>query len=419
MKLLMENWRKFLAEEEKDFETHTMFDPKTGDKKQAKTEAEHNELAKKGYVHTDPAKIRKALEDEGGAAGTDAIVDRTDASGEEVKKAMDAMPDVAQHDKGDYILGDEDNVKIQEDCWDGYQRVKGSVEGAPGSCEKKPAKKKKKTNEESCDDDERNEAQDIGAMNTSQTTRYGVKGSGFGDGKKASQASSGGSFNPTKYAKEFIKKKKLEKYFDLSDVFKVMELTDLLRKAGADTEEKVGYAIIDYIQHGDKGLKESAGDKEARIRDVVKMGSWDNIDGTPLSLPQAELLVKAMDAMNPANKQKLLAMPMKKMLEIVNQLVDRGVITLNYGRARHSEGKSGGKICDAGIKYVMRTDPGGKDIKRGDDDKDGDGENELENWSARAAQIASNYCKNPDNQFYQCKNLNYSPNLFFLIIFFH
>lgn len=146
MKLLMENWRKFLAEEEKDFEAHTMFDPKTGDKKQAKTEAEHNELAKKGYVHTDPAKIRKALEDEGGAAGTDAIVDRTDASDEEVKKAMDAMPDVAQHDKGDYILGDKDKIKIEEDCWDGYERVPGSKEGAPGSC-------RKKTNEESCDDD--------------------------------------------------------------------------------------------------------------------------------------------------------------------------------------------------------------------------------------------------------------------------
>jgi len=54
-----------------------------------------------------------------------------------------------------------------------------------------------------------------------------------------------------------------------------------------------------------------------------------------------------------------------------------------------------GKICDAGLQYVFRTDPGGKDIKRGDEDKDGDGENEIENWSARAAQIASKKCKNP------------------------
>ena len=54
-----------------------------------------------------------------------------------------------------------------------------------------------------------------------------------------------------------------------------------------------------------------------------------------------------------------------------------------------------GEICDAGLQYVFRTDPGGKDIKRGDEDKDGDGENEIENWSARAAQIASKKCKDP------------------------
>jgi len=56
---------------------------------------------------------------------------------------------------------------------------------------------------------------------------------------------------------------------------------------------------------------------------------------------------------------------------------------------------SEGKICDAGISYVIRTDPGGKDIKRGKD-KDGDGKGDLQNWSARAAQIASKYCKDPD-----------------------
>jgi hypothetical protein len=48
-----------------------------------------------------------------------------------------------------------------------------------------------------------------------------------------------------------------------------------------------------------------------------------------------------------------------------------------------------GKICDKGISYVTRTDPGGKDIKKGKDGK-------LKNWSARAAQIASKYCKDPN-----------------------
>lgn len=54
-----------------------------------------------------------------------------------------------------------------------------------------------------------------------------------------------------------------------------------------------------------------------------------------------------------------------------------------------------GKICDAGINYVIRTDPGGKDIKRGEE-KGEDGKGKLKNWSARAAQIASKYCKDPD-----------------------
>ena len=52
--------------------------------------------------------------------------------------------------------------------------------------------------------------------------------------------------------------------------------------------------------------------------------------------------------------------------------------------------KAEGKICDAGISYVLRTDAGnkGKDIHRGSDGK-------IKNWSARAAQIASKKCKDP------------------------
>ena len=68
---------------------------------------------------------------------------------------------------------------------------------------------------------------------------------------------------------------------------------------------------------------------------------------------------------------------------------------ITYGMQEEKEEVSEGEICDAGLQYVFRTDPGGKDIKRGDEDKDGDGENEIENWSARAAQIASKKCKSP------------------------
>ncbi len=97
---------------EESFKPHPMFDPKTGKKAETKKEKDHLDLAKKGYVHVDPKKIEKALKDEGGAAGLKAIVDITGASEEEAKLALDAMPNVGQHEDGDYILADDSEVKI-------------------------------------------------------------------------------------------------------------------------------------------------------------------------------------------------------------------------------------------------------------------------------------------------------------------
>ena len=71
--------------------------------------------------------VRRALEAEGGAAGLDAIADGANVTSDEALAAMKEMDDVAQHEKGDYILGDGENV-----------RVVTSVE------EKKKKKKKKK-----------------------------------------------------------------------------------------------------------------------------------------------------------------------------------------------------------------------------------------------------------------------------------
>ena len=71
--------------------------------------------------------IRRTLEDEGGAAGLEAIADGANVTADEALAAMKDMDDVAQHEKGDYILGDGENV-----------RVVTSVE------EKKKKKKKKK-----------------------------------------------------------------------------------------------------------------------------------------------------------------------------------------------------------------------------------------------------------------------------------
>jgi len=106
-------WRglkEILKEEE--FAPHTMYNPKTGDKVMTKKHGEHVDLAKKGYTHVDPEEIEKALKKEGGAAGLDAIVKITGGEEKEVKITLKHMPNVGKHEKGDFILDDDEEVKI-------------------------------------------------------------------------------------------------------------------------------------------------------------------------------------------------------------------------------------------------------------------------------------------------------------------
>ena len=74
-------------------------------------------------------KIRKALKDEGGAAGMDALEKHTGASKEQIDSAVNNMHDVAVHRDGDYILDDNSRIDV-----DGTQRID----------EKKKRKKKRK-----------------------------------------------------------------------------------------------------------------------------------------------------------------------------------------------------------------------------------------------------------------------------------
>ena len=60
-------------------------------------------------------KIRRALRDEGGAAGMDALVKHTDASKADIKAAIKDMDDVGRHEDGDYILDDGDTVDIVDE----------------------------------------------------------------------------------------------------------------------------------------------------------------------------------------------------------------------------------------------------------------------------------------------------------------
>jgi len=106
-------WRgikEVLTEEE--YAPHMMYNPKTGDKVMTKKHSDHVDLAKKGYTHVDPKEIEKALKKEGGAAGLDAIVKITGGEKKEVKIALKHMPNVGKHEKGDFILDDDEEVEI-------------------------------------------------------------------------------------------------------------------------------------------------------------------------------------------------------------------------------------------------------------------------------------------------------------------
>jgi hypothetical protein len=62
--------------------------------------------------------IRQVLMDEGGAAGIEAIKDflagkNENVSEETVASVIDEMPDVGQHKDGDYILQDNEEIKVK------------------------------------------------------------------------------------------------------------------------------------------------------------------------------------------------------------------------------------------------------------------------------------------------------------------
>ena len=100
---------------DEEFEKHDMYDPKTGKKSVANVEGDHTGMAKKGFVHVDPKKIEKILRDEGGAAGMDPFLKEFgDNMKDDILKALEAMPNVGQHDDGDYILSDDEEVMVKK-----------------------------------------------------------------------------------------------------------------------------------------------------------------------------------------------------------------------------------------------------------------------------------------------------------------
>jgi len=109
------NWGNKSENLDEEFKPHDMYDPETGEKHDAEVEADHTDMAGKGFVHVDPKKIEKILRDEGGAAGMDPFLKEFGKDmEEEILKALEEMPSVAQHEDGDYILDDDKEVDLQE-----------------------------------------------------------------------------------------------------------------------------------------------------------------------------------------------------------------------------------------------------------------------------------------------------------------
>jgi len=104
-----------LEKKEKDFKSHKMYDPNSDEVIDAEKESDHEEYAEKDYIHIDPEVLRDILKDEGGAAGVDPFLDSddVDADEDEIKSALDAMDDVGEHEDGDYILGDDEQILIK------------------------------------------------------------------------------------------------------------------------------------------------------------------------------------------------------------------------------------------------------------------------------------------------------------------
>ena len=63
-------------------------------------------------LRTGVINLRKVLKDEGGASGMDPFVKATKADEKEIKQALKMMPDVGQHKDKDYILDDDEEIKV-------------------------------------------------------------------------------------------------------------------------------------------------------------------------------------------------------------------------------------------------------------------------------------------------------------------
>ena len=119
MKLLLENWKKYINEgvmDDKPYRTDA----------QARKELENNIYTEDDSKNDIEKTVKDVLKDEGGAAGLDPIKKAAEdlelPEDFDLKDFLKGLENVGQHEDGDYILGDDKEIHInKEDLEEGIE----------------------------------------------------------------------------------------------------------------------------------------------------------------------------------------------------------------------------------------------------------------------------------------------------------
>lgn len=131
MKLLIENWRRFVNEEkekskeEEEFEPHMMYDPETGEGKKAETYEDHVEMDEKGWGHEKPdveESLWKNMHDKRNRMKTGSGEKKAKPGDEDYPETLDV--DEAKNKDGKEQGGDG------RACWDGKKYAGKDKDGS-------------------------------------------------------------------------------------------------------------------------------------------------------------------------------------------------------------------------------------------------------------------------------------------------
>jgi len=147
MKLLLENWKKYINEgvmDDKPYRTDA----------QAKKELENNIYTEEASKDSIEKTVKDVLKDEGGASGLDpikkAVEDLDLPDNFDLKDFLKGLRGVGQHEDGDYILEDGEEIDVREgieiflEAQDDVLEEKRRSKRGKGRKKKKKKKKKKK-----------------------------------------------------------------------------------------------------------------------------------------------------------------------------------------------------------------------------------------------------------------------------------